>query len=63
MHMPPITVIGDTNVLHRAFQVFRLYDRNRKRYFPVRAGNGATVAIGLLHVMVMLLDVDFIISY
>ena len=56
VQVSPVAVVGDADVAHRAFQRGGLHGGDGECQFAVRCGNGATVAVRLFHVVVVLLD-------
>ena len=54
MQVPPVTVVGNTYIPHGAFQGIRFDGGDGKSQFTVRCGNGTAVAVGLLHIVVVL---------
>ena len=61
MQVPPVTVVGNTYIPHGAFQGIRFDGGDGKSQFTVRCGNGTAVAVGLLHIVVVLFDKHFVV--
>ena len=56
MEVTPISVVGNANVAHRCFAKGRFFDGHGERLHAVGTCDEATVAVGLLHVMLMRLN-------
>ena len=61
MQSKPVAVLRDADIAHEAFGRIGLHNGYRKCQRTVGSSNGAAVAVGLLQVMVVLLDEDFVI--
>lgn len=57
MEMAPGTMVADAYIAHLAFQAVIALDGNGKRLGTLRRGDDATVAVGLLDEVVVLLDI------
>ena len=55
VQVAPVAVVGDADVAHQALRRVGLHDGHGERQRPVGRGDGAAVAVGLLHVVVILL--------
>ena len=61
MQVPPVTVVGNTDIPHGALQGIRFDGGDGKSQFTVRFGNGTAVAVGLLHIVVVLFYKHFVV--
>lgn len=61
VQVSPVAVVGDADVLHGAFQRVRLHGGDGECQFAVWCGDGAAVAVGLFHVVVVLLNEYFVV--
>lgn len=62
MQVTPVAVVGDAYVAQRTLQTIRFDSGYREGQHPVGCSDVATVAIGLLYVVVILLHVDLVVG-
>ena len=58
MEFAPVPVVGDTDVFCQALDIVRFDDRNGERERTVRRSDDATVAVGLLQVVLLCFEIN-----